>query len=149
MATRDEIGPRLPQIGGPAPLRWAWWLLSPIIDRLIGLHLIRNLQRRCNALPREGSELDRLNRVTGIRGVVTDDDLERIPRTGPLLVVANHAYGGADPQVLASMMERVRPDVKFIANRLMADLPVVQGRVFVASVLNEQDSQGTNRRSLR
>lgn len=149
MATRDEIGPRLPQIGGPAPLRWAWWLLSPIIDRLIGLHLIRNLQRRCNALPREGSELDRLNRVTGIRGVVTDDDLERIPRTGPLLVVANHAYGGADPQVLASMMERVRPDVKFIANRLMADLPVVQGRVFVASVLNEQDGQGTNRRSLR
>lgn len=149
VATRDEIGPRLPQIGGPAPLRWAWWLLAPLIDRIIGLHLIRRLQRRCNELPREGTELDRLNRVTGLRGVVTDDDLERIPRTGPLLVVANHAYGGADPQVLASMMERVRPDVKFIANRLMADLPVVQGRVFVASVLNEQDSQGTNRRSLR
>ena len=149
MATRDQIGPRLPQIGGPAPLRWAWWLLSPLIDRLVGLHLIRRLQRRCDELPREGTELERLNKVTRIRGVVTDDDLERIPRTGPLLVVANHAYGGADPQVLASMLERVRPDVKFIANRLMADLPVVQGRVFVASVLNEQDSQGTNRRSLR
>ncbi|MFM7806621.1 MAG: hypothetical protein ACKPEA_01665, partial [Planctomycetota bacterium] len=66
---RDEIGPRLPPIGGPAPLRWAWWLLAPLIDRIIGLHLIRRLQRRCNELPREGTELDRLNRVTGLRGV--------------------------------------------------------------------------------
>ena len=149
MAKPDEVGPRLPPIGGPALLRWMWSVLAPLIDRLVGLHLIRAIQRRCNALPREGSELDRLNRVMRIRGIVTDDDVERIPRTGPLLVVANHAYGGADPQVLATLLERARPDVKFIANRLMAELPVVQGRVFVASVLNEKDASGTNHRTLR
>ena len=149
MATRERIGPRLPPIEGPAPLRWAWRLFAPLIDRIVGLHLIRDLQRRCNAMPSDLPELEKLNRVTNIRGVVSDDDLARIPATGSLIVVANHAYGGADPQVMATMLDRVRSDVKFIANRLMADLPVVQGRVFVASVLNEKDGAGTNRRTLR
>ena len=149
MATSPDVGPHLPSIGGPAIVRWLWWALSPLIDRLVGLHLLRRIQRRCDQLPRELSELERLNRVTGIRGVVSDDDLARIPRTGPLLVVANHAYGGADPQVLATLFDRVRPDVKFIANQLMADLPVVRGRVFVAAVLNEKDGAASNRRTLR
>jgi len=149
MPQADQIGPRLPAIGGPAPIRWLWKLCAPVIDRIIGLHLIRQMQRRSNAMSPDLSQLQRLNLLSGIRGVVSDEDVARIPSSGALLVVSNHAYGGADPQVLATMLDRVRPDVKFIANRIMADLPVVQGRVFVANVLHERDGAGENRRTLR
>ncbi len=127
----------------------AWKLFAPIIDRIIGLHLIRAMQRQYDAMPADVPPLERLNRINRIRGVVSDEDLARIPKTGSLLIVANHAYGGADPQIMATLMDRVRPDVKFIANRIMADVPVVKGRVFAASVLNEADGAGANRRALR
>ncbi len=100
-------------------------------------------------MPGDGSQLEKLNAVTGICGVCSDDDVARIPATDALLVVANHAFGGADPQVLATLLDRVRSDVKFIANSLLADLPVVQGRVFVVNVLNEIDGPKRNRQSLR
>jgi hypothetical protein len=92
----------------------AWKLFAPIIDRIIGLHLIRAMQRQYDAMPADVPPLERLNRINRIRGVVSDEDLARIPKTGSLLIVANHAYGGADPQIMATLMDRVRPDVKFV-----------------------------------
>jgi putative hemolysin len=46
-------------------------------------------------------------------------DLERIPQSGPVFVVANHPYGGLDGLVLGSLLLRIRPDTKFLANRLL------------------------------
>ena len=147
-AARDQ-DIRLPDIAGPAPVRWLWWLVRPLADALIGLGKFRAIARRMQSEPADLSPLERLNRVTRIRGVVTAEDEARIPRTGPLLVVCNHAYGGADPQVLATLFDRVRSDVRFVANRMMADLPPVRGRVFAASVLEERDAAGANVRMLR
>ena len=145
----DRDPPRLPALTGPAPLRWAWAVVAPILDRLLGLHLMRRIFHACDALPGDLSRLERLNRVTGIRALVSEEDVARIPPTGPLLVVANHAFGGADPQVLATLLDRVRPDARFIANHLLTVLPVVRERSFAASVLNESDARTANARTLR
>ncbi len=140
---------RLPDVPGSAPVRWLWRLVRPIADAILGLGKFRAIARRMEAEPAELSMLERLNRVTGICGVVSPEDEARIPREGGLLVVCNHAYGGADPQVIATLLDRVRPDVRFVANRMMADLPPVRGRIFAASVLEERDATGSNMRMLR
>jgi putative hemolysin len=140
---------RLPDVSGPAALRWLWTVVRPLADLLIGLGHFRRIARGMAAQPAELSALERLNRVTGIHGVVSPEDEARIPRSGSLLVVCNHAYGGADPQVIATLLDRVRPDVRFVANRMMADLPPVRGRVFAASVLDERDAARANVRMLR
>ena len=140
---------RLPDVSGPAPLRWLWTLVRPLADLLIGLGHFRRIARGMATQPAEFSALERLNRVTGIHGVVSPEDEARIPRSGSLLVVCNHAYGGADPQVIATLLDRVRPDVRFVANRMMADLPPVRGRIFAASVLDERDAARANVRMLR
>ena len=140
---------RLPDVSGPAPLRWLWTLVRPLADLLIGLGHFRRIARGMATQPAELSALERLNRVTGIHGVVSPEDEARIPRSGSLLVVCNHAYGGADPQVIATLLDRVRPDVRFVANRMMADLPPVRGRIFAASVLDERDAARANVRMLR
>jgi putative hemolysin len=140
---------RLPDVSGPAPLRWLWTVVRPLADLLIGLGHFRRIARCMAGEPAELSVLERLNRVTGIHGVVSPEDEARIPRSGSLLVVCNHAYGGADPQVIATLLDRVRPDVRFVANRMMADLPPVRGRIFAASVLDERDAARANVRMLR
>lgn len=47
---------------------------------------------------------------------VTVEGLERIPRRGPALVVANHPTGIADGVMLYHALARVRPDLFFFAN---------------------------------
>ena len=56
---------------------------------------------------------------------VSELDLSRIPKSGPLIVVANHPFGAAEGLVLASLLSSVRPDTRIIANYLLEqiDLP--------------------------
>src|SRR4051812_47437075 len=41
-------------------------------------------------------------------------DLERVPATGPAIVVANHPFGALDGILLAAALRTVRPDVKIL-----------------------------------
>ncbi|CAN5422033.1 GNAT family N-acetyltransferase [soil metagenome] len=50
-------------------------------------------------------------------------ELLRIPQAGPVIVVANHPFGGADAVVLAALLTRLRPDTKLLANHLLATVP--------------------------
>jgi putative hemolysin len=54
---------------------------------------------------------------------VSQDDLASIPREGPLLVVANHPFGGVEGLILCSLLLKVRPDVKIMANYLLGRIP--------------------------
>ncbi|HEX8323356.1 MAG TPA: GNAT family N-acyltransferase [Tepidisphaeraceae bacterium] len=54
---------------------------------------------------------------------VSAADLRRIPRSGPLVVVANHPFGGVEGLVLASVMLRARPDFKTMVNYLLGLIP--------------------------
>lgn len=48
------------------------------------------------------------------------EGLEHIPKTGPVVIVANHPYGVIDGIVLAWLMEKVRPDFKILVNSVLA-----------------------------
>lgn len=50
---------------------------------------------------------------------VDHNELKRIPANGPLIVVANHPFGGFDGLLLIKYISQVRPDVKVIGNFLM------------------------------
>ncbi|MBV8206001.1 MAG: lysophospholipid acyltransferase family protein [Acidobacteria bacterium] len=54
-----------------------------------------------------------------IRYRVEATDIGKIPRQGPVVVVANHPFGMVDGLIAATVMLKVRPDVKMIANYLL------------------------------
>src|SRR5206468_11155370 len=59
----------------------------------------------------------------GVELRVADADLARIPKSGPVVLVANHPFGGIEGVALARALKRVRPDVKLFANYLLHRIP--------------------------
>lgn len=59
----------------------------------------------------------------GVLVKVSKEDLDRIPRTGPLVIVANHPFGGVEGLILSSVLLKARPDFKVMANYLLGLIP--------------------------
>lgn len=61
-----------------------------------------------------------------IRIDVSPTDIARIPDTGPLIVTANHPFGGLEGLIAAQILRRRRDDVKVLANHYLKRLPELQ-----------------------
>ncbi|MBI5863632.1 MAG: GNAT family N-acetyltransferase [Planctomycetes bacterium] len=73
--------------------------------------------------PAEDRFCDRVLRSLGVDVQFSADDLGAIPTSGPLVVVANHPFGALDGLVLTALLQRVRPDVRVLANYVLARIP--------------------------
>ena len=76
-------------------------------------------------------------------------DLHRIPRQGPLIVVANHPYGGLDGLMLGAIIARARTDFKLLANRYLSAIAAVGDAIIPVDVLGGRTAMRFNMRSLR
>jgi putative hemolysin len=80
---------------------------------------------------------------------VSDADLARIPRTGPVVVVANHPFGGIEGVALAHALTRLRPDVKLLANLLLARIPELRELFLFVDPFAGAGSTRANAKALR
>ena len=71
----------------------------------------------------------------GVEIRVRQEELARIPRTGAVVVVANHPHGILEAAALASMLERVRPDAKVIANHWMGAVVELRDKLIMVDTM--------------
>jgi len=71
---------------------------------------------------------------------VPQEQLDLIPKTGPLMVVANHPFGAIEGLILASTLLQVRPDVKIPANHLLGRIAELRDLFFLVNVLADDHS---------
>lgn len=102
-------------------------VLDSLANRLAGRVLRFNkLEQIYNQAAVASEPREFIERVLGAMGIVPrmdPQDLAKIPPKGPLVVVANHPYGGMEGLVLAYHLLGVRSDVKMIANYLLGRIP--------------------------
>ena len=110
----------------PRPAGVTGLLAAPVLaaaDRLTGLKRLDGLYQRTRRDADEGDFLDRALTTLGVRLDIEPTHLDRVPTQGPLVVVANHPFGGVEGMALAQALRRRRPDLRILANHLLGRIP--------------------------
>ena len=61
---------------------------------------------------------------------IQEEDLARIPKEGPFILVSNHPLGGLDGIIMLKVLSEIRPDFKIVANFLLNKIEPLKPRIF-------------------
>src|SRR5215471_5508873 len=85
----------------------------------------------------------------GVEYEVSAEDLQKIPATGPLVVVANHPFGAIEGLALGDILTRVRRDTRLLGNQLLQEIPQMRPWVIAVDVLGGPGAMAANVAALR
>jgi putative hemolysin len=119
---RSRVFALQPRFGGQF-VRRAVSLAQPALEKLLSLAPIVDLYQSLPQGLAGGAFIDAVLEAMDVRVRVAPEEVERIPANGPVVVVANHPFGGLEGLILAKMLLTVRPDARIMANFLLARIP--------------------------
>jgi putative hemolysin len=70
-----------------------------------------------------------------------EDQLKKIPKSGPLIIVANHPLGGFDGLLLVKYLSEVRSDIKVLGNFLLNEIEPVANYYLSESFNDEKEEE--------
>ena len=122
---------------------------APLLERLFGLRrcaaIYDDLVARCDERDLPARVLD----CMAISHDLADEEFGRIPVTGPLVVIANHPFGGVEGLILLDLLQRARPDVRVLANSLLCRIPELRYVVIPVDPFAGRSAAAANRTPLR
>jgi putative hemolysin len=121
--------------------------LTRSAERALSLPTLKRLYLDTARRP-ESLFADRALAVLDIQTNVVGE-LDTIPSTGPLIVVANHPTGALDGLVMLSLLARRRGVVRILANHLLASIPDVRDDLILVDPFGGSSAVSRNRGPLR
>ena len=119
-------------------------MVKPPIERVFSLTTLndvyRGIRRRIPDLEFFDASLAEL----GVEYEVSEKDLNRIPKEGPLVVIANHPFGGLEGLILGSLLTSIRSDVKLMGNYLLHNIPEIRPNLISVDPFGGKDSLKAN-----
>jgi putative hemolysin len=118
-------------------------ILASTLESILGL---KPLAKIWDDLPRGLDPYNFLDQSLDALGIATRienrENLEEIPRTGPVLIVANHPLGGLEGMALAKVIMEVRPDLQVLTNEILRLIPELAPLFIGVNVLSSNAAAG-------
>lgn len=107
-------------------LRGLYGIVQRPFESFMGIRDLNRAYDILRSLSGERNFFDRALAALDGSYQVSSHELKKIPKEGPLIVVANHPMGGLDGIVLGALLCQVRPDVKLLANYLLGYMKEIE-----------------------
>ena len=97
-------------------------LVSQPVEKLLSLCALNNVYRQAR-YRQPGDFFSTCLTAIGVQMSFNPDEAAAIPRQGPLIVIANHPFGGVDGIILGALLTGIRSDVKILGNYFLQHIP--------------------------
>ena len=134
------------------PDKAPWRHLGNLIGPTEYLLAVKKINAIHQSLPPDITAVDfcrRSLKALHIEYALTEQELVRIPASGPLVTVANHPFGGVEGIILAEVLLQVRSDVRILGNYLLTRIPALAPHIIPVDPFNPRKSARGNARALR
>jgi putative hemolysin len=134
---------------GASPLRrFLTTMLRNSLDKTLSISEINAVYERIAVQGKDRFFENALN-VLKIKFYISPEDLKKIPKTGPLVVTANHPFGGIEGVILGALMNQVRGDVKIMGNYLLHNIPEIRDQVIPVNPFGIKEAKVSNMKGLK
>ncbi|MCC5805752.1 MAG: lysophospholipid acyltransferase family protein [Opitutales bacterium] len=151
--TRSSVDGDLVDIGGLVRnpvLRLLLRCVCGLMEPLIRLRALNRAYRELRALDPSPERFYRAGLdILRVRYRVSEADLARIPKTGPVVIVANHPFGALDGVILGDLLQRARPDSKLLGNYLLARIRGIEPLIIEVDPFGGADAKKNNLGGMR
>ncbi len=119
-----------------------------IAERLVALDRMENIYQTSHRMEGDALFSDKVLASMNTTYTVSDADRRRIPAEGPVVVVANHPFGGIEGMVLHSIIKKARPDAKMMVNFLLGRIPELRDDFILVDPFGTDKAAKSNIRPL-
>ena len=123
-------------------------LTCSIVEHAVSLNKLEDMYQIGHFRPGPEPFSDRFLAGNGLSYELSDEDRARIPKTGPVVVVANHPFGGLEGVVLDSILLSVRSDFRIMANSLLGRIPELRDHFILVNPFGSASARAENIRPL-
>lgn len=121
-------------------------IIIQTIEHLTGkLRLLRKIRRfEAMGVPHGQAFWKQALDVMGIELKTPQEQIDRIPKDGPLIITSNHPHGLVDGMVLAELIGRVRTDYKILTRSLLTGITEINHFMIPVPFPHEEDALEKN-----
>ncbi len=122
--------------------------LAPALMKILKLKKVNKLYSDASDKKQEDFAANILKEL-GVEYEFSPEELKNIPTGEPFIVVSNHPYGGIDGLMLLSVLTKIRPDIKIMANYLLQQIKPLQDFFVSVDPFDERKGNEVNVRGIK